>query len=178
MTERIYYAFDGRKLVASGPQDDVVQALWSMGPKGRRVHVYDGATGKVVDIALAEDAAEPRGRGRPKLGVTAREVTLLPRHWEWLAAQPGGASAAVRRLVDAARADASGEGARLAARHAADHFMTRMAGDEAGYEEASRALYRGDRALFLELTEAWPEDVRDTVRAMAEGSFGKAKARR
>ena len=51
----------------------------------------------------AVETAVPRGPGRPKLGVIAREITLLPRHWEWLASQPGGASVALRKLVEAAR---------------------------------------------------------------------------
>ncbi len=73
--------------------------------------------------------AEPRGRGRPKLGVVAREVTLLPRHWDWLNAQPGGASVALRKLVEQARR-ANGDADRArAAREAAYHFMSAMAGD-------------------------------------------------
>ena len=112
-------------------------------------------------------AAEPRGRGRPKLGVVAREVTLLPRHWEWLGAQPGGASVALRKLVDEARR-ASGDVDRArAARDAAYHFMSVMAGNLAGFEEASRALFADDRRRFVGLVAGWPDDIRDHVVKLA-----------
>jgi hypothetical protein len=109
----------------------------------------------------------PRGRGRPRLGVVAREVTLLPRHWDWLATQPGGASAAVRRLVDAAR-QANTEKDRLrAAKESAYRFISAMAGNETGFEEATRALFAGDEARFVEMSDSWPHDVREHARALA-----------
>jgi hypothetical protein len=89
--------------------------------------------------------------------VTAREITLLPRQWDWLARQPGGASAALRRLVEEARKRAPGP---EAAREAAHHFMSHMCGDRPGYEEALRALWRGDAGRFRELVAPWPKDVR------------------
>jgi hypothetical protein len=117
------------------------------------------------------EAAAARGRGRPKLGVVAREVTLLPRHWEWLATQPGGASAAVRRLVDAAR-QASAEPDRIRqAKESTYRFMSAIGGNEAGFEEATRALFAGQPARFLEMTETWPADVRDHARALAARAF-------
>ena len=109
----------------------------------------------------------PRGRGRPKLGVVAREVTLLPRHWEWLNAQPGGASVALRKLIDESRR-ASGDRDRLrAARDAAYHFMSAMAGDFAHFEEASRALFADDKRRFAELIAGWPADIRDHIVRLA-----------
>ena len=112
-------------------------------------------------------ASEPRGRGRPKLGVVAREVTLLPRHWEWLNAQPGGASVALRKLVEAARRT-NGDADRLrAARDAAYHFMSAMAGNLTNFEEASRALFADDRRRFTSLIAAWPPDIRDHVAKLA-----------
>jgi hypothetical protein len=155
--------------------------------------IFNDATGQVVDVDLrgadseviarlrAADAvdadeaspylpyreAESRSRGRPKLGVVAREVTLLPRHWDWLAKQPGGASAAVRRLVDAARqANADADRVREV-RESTYRFMSAMAGNEAGFEEATRALFAGDARRFLEMTEGWPPDVRDHARMLA-----------
>jgi hypothetical protein len=114
-----------------------------------------------------EESGEPRGRGRPKLGVVAREVTLLPRHWDWLAAQPGGASVTLRKLVDEARrANVDRDRQRLA-NECAYHFMSAMAGDMAGFEEASRALFANDAGKFLQQTDAWPSDVRDYVRCLA-----------
>jgi hypothetical protein len=113
----------------------------------------------------AEDlsAPEPRGRGRPKLGVVAREVTLLPRHWDWLGAQPGGASVALRKLVEEARRASGDRDRSRAARDAAYHFMAVMAGNLARFEEASRALFADDRRRFVELIAGWPGDIRDHI---------------
>ena len=122
-----------------------------------------------TDPALigSADPAEPRGRGRPKLGVVAREITLLPRHWDWLAAQPGGASVTLRKLVDEARRANVDRDRQRRASECAYHFMSAMAGDMAGFEEASRALFANDAAKFRQLTEAWPTDVRDYLRYLA-----------
>ena len=111
-----------------------------------------------------DDDAPARGRGRPKLGVVAREVTLLPRHWEWLAAQRGGASQALRRLVDQARRADGGRSRLRAAQDAAYRFMSAMAGDLPGFEEASRALLAADRDRFAEHIAAWPDDVQAYAR--------------
>jgi hypothetical protein len=111
--------------------------------------------------------AEPRGRGRPKLGVVAREVTLLPRHWDWLGAQPGGASVALRKLVEDARRANGDRDRQRAARDAAYHFMSTMAGDLPGFEEASRALFADDRRRFAELIADWPVDIRDHIVKLA-----------
>lgn len=118
-------------------------------------------------LISSEESGEPRGRGRPKLGVVAREVTLLPRHWDWLAARPGGASVTLRKLVDEARRANVDRDRQRQASECAYHFMSVMAGDMAGFEEASRALFANDAAKFRQLTEAWPPDVRDYVRYLA-----------
>jgi hypothetical protein len=131
------------------------------------------------DTAQTEDSqtstaptnTAPRGRGRPKLGVIAREVTLLPRHWEWLNSQPGGASVALRRLVEAARAANGNKDCVRAAQEAAWRFMTALAGDLAGYEEATRALYASDAARFNALLAVWPADVRDYAATLAAPAF-------
>ncbi len=115
----------------------------------------------------SEESSEPRGRGRPKLGVVAREITLLPRHWDWLATQPGGASVTLRKLVDSARRANVDRDRQRRANECAYHFMSTMAGDMAGFEEASRALFANDAAKFRQQTEAWPSDVRDYVRYLA-----------
>jgi hypothetical protein len=111
--------------------------------------------------------ALPRGPGRPKLGVVAREVTLLPRHWDWLAAQPSGASATLRRLVDEARRTGDGKARQRQAEEAVDRFMQAMTGNYTGHEEASRAFWRNERETFEALTAAWPSDVRDYLRQLA-----------
>ncbi|SOZ34980.1 DUF2239 family protein [Cupriavidus neocaledonicus] len=126
-----------------------------------------GAGGKGGD---APETAEPRGRGRPRLGVVSREVTLLPRHWEWLAAQPGGASVALRKLVEQARRDHAGKDRSRAASERAYHFMVAIAGDLAGFEEASRALFANDLAGFARQIADWPVDVREHALRLADSS--------
>ena len=173
-------AFDGHRLIASGSLRDVALATKhaiDAGAKGP-VLVFDDQTSLPVEIdfrgtpedvlsrlGLAAPEAAPRGPGRPRLGVVAREVTLLPRHWEWLAAQPGGASATLRRLVEEARRGGADRARRSG--EALDRFMQAMAGDLPHYEEASRAYWRGERDHFDHLIEAWPADVRDHARRLA-----------
>ena len=165
-------AFDGVRLIAAGALRDVALAVrdaLATDPRGP-VLTFDDATGAVIDLDLRGSDAEildkldsdpqPRGRGRPRLGVVAREVTLLPRHWEWLAAQPGGASVALRRLVDQARRADGGAAEAKRAKAAAYRFLQAIAGDFAGFEEASRALFAGDRDTFADRIAAWPADVR------------------
>jgi hypothetical protein len=183
-----FSAFAGPKLLASGPLAEVAIAIKiATGAIADPIVIFDNATGKSLDIDLrgshrevvarlpqpstpepaTEASTEPRGRGRPKLGVVAREVTLLPRHWEWLGTQPGGASVALRKLVEEARR-VHGDRDRLrAARDAAYHFMSTMAGDRPGFEEASRALFADDRRRFAGLIAPWPEDVRDHIIKLA-----------
>lgn len=175
-------AFDGPILLARGPKEAVVAAIrqrLAEQPEAR-ILAFDDRTGQVLDLDLREappapgsDAPETgaRGRGRPKLGVIAREVTLLPRHWEWLAAQPGGASPALRRLIDEARRCERGQTQARTAQEAAYRFMTALAGDLPGYEEALRALFAGEEARFAALIAAWPVDVRTYAQELAWGSL-------
>lgn len=194
-----YTAFNGHRRIASGPLAAVALATkraMADEPVGP-VLIFDNETGSSIDIDLRgsddeivarftqqaagaqrEDEADcevaqrqPRGRGRPKLGVVAREVTLLPRHWDWLATQPGGASVALRKLVEGARrANAQGD-KRRAAHERAYHFMSAMAGDLAGFEEATRALFADDSARFRKMIPLWPRDVREHALALG---FGEA----
>lgn len=169
------FAFDGDRHLASGPLAEVARAVASA-PDPARVVVFLEATGRSIDLDLRGSpddvvarltpapVAAPKGPGRPKLGVVAREVTLLPRHWDWLASQPGGASVALRKLVEAAQRDPREEA--RAARAAAHGFMTVMAGDRPGYEEASRALFAGDAAAFEARMADWPVDIRDQARKL------------
>jgi hypothetical protein len=114
----------------------------------------------------------PRPVGRPKLGVVAREVTLLPRHWDWLNSQPGGASVALRKLVEQARR-VNGDKDRLRqAQEAAYRFMSAIAGNEPGFEEATRALFAGNPAGFDKHIQSWPAGVRDHAKKLAAGAFG------
>ena len=151
-----------------GSAGDVVARLASLGDS-------IGSNGSVEpqdDASPYRDTQTPRGRGRPKLGVVAREVTLLPRHWDWLAARPGGASVALRKLVDAARrASADADRAREA-RDAAYRAMHALGGDLPGFEEAARALFADDRARLATVLGAWPADVREYVLALAAAAGG------
>jgi uncharacterized protein len=121
----------------------------------------------------AEPAAptEKRGRGRPKLGVVPREVTLLPRHWDWLSRQPGGASVTLRRLVDEARRSGASSQRQREAREIAYRFMSAMAGNRPGFEEATRALFAGDAAKFGALVAAWPDAIGTYAKQLATGAF-------
>lgn len=177
-------AFDHHRLIASGALSNVARAVKQAIDAGAAgpVLVFDDHNsrqieidfrGSVDDVLSRLQPAVPtvetaaRGPGRPKLGVVPREVTLLPRHWDWLGQQPGGASAVLRRLVEQAL---RGNGAKERARQAmesVDRFMVVMTGDLSQHEEASRAFYRHDRERFLALTEAWPRDVRDHLRQLA-----------
>jgi hypothetical protein len=151
-------------LIACGEREEVTRLVEERYPADHgSIRAFDDATGRITDIDYwdaLKSAPPARGRGRPRLGVTAREVTLLPRHWEWLSAQPGGASAALRRLVEEARRGANGVRSERERRDAAYHFMQATCGDRPGYEESLRALYKGDDARFAALTAAWPADVR------------------
>lgn len=118
-----------------------------------------------------KDDAAPRGRGRPKLGVVAREVTLLPRHWDWLNGQSGGASVALRKLVEAARLASDDKDRTRDAQEAVYRFMTSLAGNLPGYEEATRALYAGDADRFEASIKPWPVDVRAHAMMLAASVF-------
>ncbi|CAN7653412.1 DUF2239 family protein [Bradyrhizobium sp. LjRoot220] len=186
-----FTAFIGPQRLATGPLAEVAIAVMqaSRRPAAPPIIIFSDATGSPIDLDLRgtepdiiarlpqpaappdvetdETAAGPRGRGRPKLGVVAREVTLLPRHWDWLGTQPGGASVALRKLVEQARR-ANGDADRArAARDAAYRFMSVMAGNLAGFEEASRALFADDRRRFVGLIAGWPDDIRDHVVELA-----------
>src|SRR6202011_5661244 len=126
--------------------------------------------------AAVEDAAvsAARGPGRPKLGVIAREVTLLLRHWEWLAEQSGGASVALRRLVDEARRANKDKDRIRHAQEAAYRFIAAMAENKPHYEEVARALFAADSKRFEAGTASWPADVRDHARRLAAAAFEPA----
>jgi len=162
-TTKKYTAFVGERLVASGSLEEVLPRLKATFDRNRSTLflIFDDETGAQVDFdlrgtvaaVLARHGPSPvqTGPGRPRLGVISREITLLPRHWEWLGRQPNGASATIRRLVEEARKREPAELRRQQARAATERFLFALAGNYPGYEEASRALYRGDSPRFAEL---------------------------
>jgi len=189
-------AFADDRRIAHGLLSDValhVGAALSSGETG--ILIFDNRTGEQIDLDLRGSPEDimarlalshppppeapliepvmPRGPGRPKLGVVAREITLLPRHWAWLAEQPGGASVTLRKLVDAARLASAEQDAIRRAQDAACRFMTTMAGNRPGFEDALRALYAGDVDGFDTLTGDWPTDVRQHARWLAEPALAK-----
>ncbi len=173
-----YTGFSDDRIIASGALDTVlvgVRTELGTNPTAS-ILIFDDSTGKQVDFDLnnppVEQAEAPsRGPGRPKLGVVAREVTLLPRHWDWLADQPSGASAALRRLVDAARKNETPRDQARRAAAAIGRIMTVLAGNRPNFEEAYRSLDAGDRNRFTELIRDWPEDIRTHLLTQAESAF-------
>jgi hypothetical protein len=154
------------EVIARGSPEEFAGALRGLEPLSRSSDLlaFDDETGAQVDLDLTGAPPPPRPRGRPALGVEAREVTLLPRLWEWLAKQPGGASVSLRKLVEAEMWRGRGE---RECRDAAYRFLTVMAGDRPCYEEAIRSLYKGDRMSFEAYSRLWPEAIRNHARALA-----------
>ncbi len=198
-------AFAGPARIAAGDLPTVARALKAADRRGlaRAPLVFDAETSEPIELDLrgslaqvvaraealapahgeqpapADSTEEARGPGRPRLGVIGREVTLLPRHWDWLAAQPGGASAALRRLVDRARVEHAGRDRQRRAQEAAYRFMTATLGDQPGFEEATRALFANDAGRFTACSRRWPADLRSHARALARAAFAAApRARR
>ncbi|RTL53962.1 MAG: DUF2239 family protein [Bradyrhizobiaceae bacterium] len=180
-------AFDGNHCISSGPLASAAKEIkvYLENCPDAQILAFDSKTSQPVEIDLRGSAADvhaklppadeaketPRGPGRPKLGVIAREITLLPRHWEWLAKQPGGASVAIRKLIEEARK--SGADAKRTAQESAYRFITAMAGNAPHYEEALRALFANEDTRFHALTESWPRDIRDHARTLAQRAFEK-----
>lgn len=174
-------AFLDGACIATGSLAEVAVILWHRGAEG--VIVLDDATGRTLDLDLRGTEAEVRLRhagpdetppaavaaarpGRPRLGVTAREVTLLPRHWDWLATQRGGASVTLRRLIDEARKAAPDAARQVAARDAAYRAMSTLAGNQPGFEEASRCLFADNLEGLAQHAAPWPPAITALVLRM------------
>lgn len=185
-------AFAGHQRIASGELRHVALKAKQVFDNGldQPILVFEDASGKLLELPLELPAADllrtlnakpaddatpaalpARGPGRPRLGVVAREITLLPRHWDWLAAQPGGASVALRRLVEDARKLTTDSDRRRVAQEATYRFMHALAGNLPDYEDATRALFAGDFANFEDALAQWPEDVRDHASLLAAEAF-------
>ncbi|MCX6850412.1 MAG: DUF2239 family protein [Verrucomicrobia bacterium] len=193
-----FTTFDGHRRVAEGALRTNALALKSALERGSPgpVLIFEDATGRTVEVDTrgtdedvctrlaaqfplceqpaaeepTQEPATPRGRGRPRLGVVPREITLLPRHWDWLDTQSGGASVALRKLVEEARRQSSEKDQVRRALERAYQFMVTLGGDLPGFEEASRALFANDVLKLHEHLSAWPRDMSDYVMRLALGT--------
>lgn len=180
-------AFAGQKKIADGPLTDVaasVKRYMDAHPE-ETLLVFDASSSASIELDLRgslEDVIsrirppdgglkEKSGPGRPKLGVISREIGLLPRHWDWLALQPGGASVTLRKLVEEARKQNTSKDRIRASQNAAYKFMSAMAGNLPHFEEASRAFFAKNKALFETLTAAWPRDLREHALRLGDAAF-------
>jgi hypothetical protein len=181
--------FAGSRLAASGKLAEVAVKAKELLDKKADVSllIFDDESSEQIEVDFrgnAQDVVQrlatvsqepavdtPRGPGRPKLGVVAREVTLLPRHWDWLNSQPGGASVALRKLVEEARRANAGKDRVRRAQESAYRFLSAMAGDLPGFEEAARALFAGKRSHFERETARWPAGIRDHARKLADAAL-------
>jgi len=185
-----HVAFSGHALCASGTLLDVALTLKTLEVEDTAAPlIFETETGRQIDLNLRGSEADiknryapteveapetedaPKKRGRPKLGVVGREVTLLPRHWQWLDTQRGGPSAALRRLIDSARKEYADQDRVRLSQDRTNRFMSVMAGDLPGFEEATRALYAGDKNKFEAEVNKWPEDIQASARQMAAEIF-------
>lgn len=159
--------FHKNAVLARGTPDEVLPAMREQQPLERAgdLLAFDDETGRQIDFDLRPEAQPaPRPRGRPSLGVEAKEVTLLPRHWAWLAEQRGGASATLRKLVE----EALSKGRTAKDHHdTAFRFLNVMAGDLPGFEEAVREIYAGNKVGYDHYSYDWPRDIRDHGRRLA-----------
>jgi uncharacterized protein len=196
-------AFAGTRLIASGAPAQVARKAKEVIDRGEHapVLIFDDVTSELIEVdfrgtvedvlkrvpqadapgeaacdSISASVDEPRRPGRPKLGVVAREVTLLPRHWAWLNSQPGGASVALRKLVDEARRVYEGRDRIRRTQESTFRFLSAMAGNEPGFEEATRALFAGNEPRFNELVDSWPIGIRDHARKLAGAAFSRQDA--
>lgn len=187
ISTRLCIAFEGSRRIAAGELGEVVVKAKEIVDRDgwEAVLILDDATSQTIDVDFrgsvedvlgrlaAPDSGAPRGPGRPKLGVVPREVTLLPRHWEWLNSQPGGASVALRKLVEEARRANEGKDRKREAQESAYRFLSTMAGNEPGFEEAARALFSDNRERFELMAHGWPPDVQAQAITLALRSFSE-----
>ena len=182
---RTWIAFAGTNRLAKGRPQDVAAAVKAYAADGAGVLVFDAESSAPIELDLQGELAEvlarlnvsleepKRGRGRPRLGVVSKEVTLLPRHWNWLQGQNGGASVTLRKLVETAMRAEPDAASRQQSLESAYKFMTAMAGNEPGYEDATRALFAKDAAKFRKFSRKWPRDVKRHARKLASLALGE-----
>ena len=190
VSEPIYIAFEGSRRIASGKPAEVARKSKKLLDQNESssILVFDAITSRPVEIDWrgtpqevvdrlthsmpieTPAVSDKRGPGRPRLGVIPREVTLLPRHWDWLNEQPGGASVALRKLVEEAKRSNQGKDRARHSQESVHRFMFAMAGNLPDFEEASRAFYARDSKRFAELIRLWPKDIRDHLKKLVESA--------
>lgn len=190
--EKNYIAFEGTTLFAQGSALEVALKIKKrlMKDENTMILIFEEKTGKQIDLNLSGSINDIQKRfankpelknndspkvGRPKLGVVSKEISLLPRHWEWLASQSTSASVTLRRLVEEAQRRNKDVDVIRLSQEATNRFMTAMAGDLLGYEDALRALYAREQKTFEKYLSSWPKDIREQIKIYALGVFPRKK---
>lgn len=166
-----YTAFSGNSLIANGTPTDLALKIKRIPQITENILFFNDQTGQQIDLDLSGSDHEIQQRysepeptkkvGRPKLGVISREITLQKKHWDWLDQQSASASAVIRKLIDKVLNDPTSESNIMLAKQATDRFMSAMLGNMPNYEEATRALYQGDRQVFLKMIQDYPQDIKN-----------------
>lgn len=183
--DTICIAFSGDIKISSGPILKVAEATKKhlIKKPNSDIQIFDHDTGQFLEVdfrgSLSQvvermkksfiiETEKIRGPGRPKLGVVSKEITLLPKHWDWLNLQANGASGSIRKLIDEAMKRNVAKDELKRSQNSVYKFMTIMAGNYPLYEEALRAFYANDNAKFKYIITNWPKDVRDHLLKMTD----------
>lgn len=185
-----YTAFDNTSIIAHGSLRDVILKTKKILGKSENSSflIFSDSTGKTIDfnfqgtekeilkrleifVSNSDEKIELARPGRPKLGVISREISLLPRHWEWLATQSSGASSSIRNLIEDAIKKSTSKVSLKQQQEKVYRVMTTLAGDLDGYEEAIRSLYKRDRESFIKFTKGWSKDLRSYLEKLTNDVF-------
>ncbi len=180
-TKITYTAFTGSTLIASDSLIELAKKLKTLPKTTENILIFNDQTGQQIDLDLSGSEQEIQQRyaepeeikkvGRPKLGVISREITLQKKHWDWLDQQSASASAVIRKLIDKELNNPNSEGNIMLAKQAIDRFMSAMLGNMPNYEEATRALYQGDRDIFLKMIQNYPKDIKEHLIQKTQNIF-------
>ncbi|WP_162137901.1 DUF2239 family protein [Acinetobacter sp. WC-323] len=180
-TQPTYTAFSGYTLIAQAQLADIALKLKQLGETAETILIFNDQTGRQIDLDLSgaeqqiqQRYSEPEPEkkvGRPKLGVISREITLQKKHWDWLDQQSASASAVIRKLIDKELNDPTSESNIMLAKQATDRVMSAMLGNMPNYEEATRALYQGDREVFLKMIQDYPKDLKEYLIQKTQNIF-------
>lgn len=176
-----YTAFSGDHYLASGEMMELILKIKQLQETTENILIFNDQTGRQTDFdytgseqEIRERYAEPESTkkvGRPKLGVISREITLQKKHWDWLDQQSASASAIIRKLIDKELDDPNSESNKMLAKQATDRFMLAMLGNMPNYEEATRALYQGDKQVLITLIQNYPKDIQEYIFKLSKNAF-------